>query len=241
MGRGWRGWDFQLPRFYATCRRWRNWYDAELVRWWPHAVRSTLHPHHYGRPHQTLERHHLFVLVLVYILIRIQQMGERRAFVSIMGRVHSRATPAFVNTPENGTIPREWETQPFCHSFPTGTLLGKSTMPVDFVLRIWQVDLIIAPFRVPFVVNHKTGVPAFVSCILDVETDGRCKGSTTGNVYWTRVEQSSILMMIFIFSRLTLSPAGSQFSFLYFSNKHCWKCPHVADVNLGGPWVDQRD
>ena len=39
----------------------------------------------------------------------------------------------------------------------------------------------------------------------------------------------------FIVSRLTLSPASSQFSFLYFSNKHYWTCPHVADVNLGGP------
>ena len=56
-------------------------------------------------------------------------------------------------------------------------------MPVDFVLRIWLVDLIIAPFRVAFVVNHKAGVLAFVSCILDVETDVRWRGNTTGNVY----------------------------------------------------------
>ena len=93
-----------------------------------------------------------------------------------------RSTPAFVNPPENGAIPREEETQPICYSSPTGTLLGKSTIPVDVALRIWQVDLIKAPFRVPFVVNHKVGVPAFVSCILDLETGGRGRGSNAGHV-----------------------------------------------------------
>lgn len=124
----------------------------------------------------------MFELVLVYILIHAREINERRASASILGHGHSRATPAFVNLPENGTIPREVKNQPICHFSPAGTLLGRSTMPVDFVLRIWQVDLVIAPFRVPFVVNHKAGVPAFVSCILDLATDGRSRGSTTGYV-----------------------------------------------------------
>ena len=93
-----------------------------------------------------------------------------------------RSTPAIVNHPENGAIPREVETQPICHSSPAGTFLGKSTIPVDVVLRIRQVDLTIAPFRVPFVVNPKVGAPAFVSCIIDLDTGGRSRGSNTGYV-----------------------------------------------------------
>lgn len=48
---------------------------------------------------------------------------------------------------------------------------------------MWQVDMNIAPFRVPFVVNYDVGAPAFVSCIIDLSADGRRRANTTGNVY----------------------------------------------------------
>jgi len=132
--------------------------------------------------HQTRELHHLFERVLVYVLIRDWQMDIRCASTSIVGCVHSRATPAFVNPPVNGTIRLEGENQPIRHFSPTGALPGRSTIPVDFFVWMWQVDLTIAPFTVPFLVNQEVGVPASVSCIRDMGTDGRCRGSTTGNV-----------------------------------------------------------
>lgn len=109
-------------------------------------------------------------------------MDERRASAIVVGSVHSRATPASVNPPENGTIRREVENEPVCYSPPTGALFRRSTIPVDFGLRIWQVDLTIAPFLVILVVYSEVCVPAFVSCVLDQGTGGRCRGSTTGNV-----------------------------------------------------------
>lgn len=116
----------------------------------PQAVHSTLYPRPRSTPawqgsHQTWKRHHLFELVLVYIFIRIRQMDERRASASVVGRVHSRATSVSVNPPGNGAIRRERENRPISHSFSTCTLLGRSTIPKDFVLWIWQVDLIVAP------------------------------------------------------------------------------------------------
>ena len=106
-------------------------------------------------------------------------MDERRASASIVGRVHSRATPISVNPPGNGAIRREEENRPICHSFPTGTLLHN--MAIDFVLRIWQVDLIVAPFRVLFFLNcHEVGSPCI--CQLYPRSDGICRGSATSNV-----------------------------------------------------------